>query len=49
MPLDAFVAAAMAGLDSGTEEVNVGRARVLRVGARVAPGRPLKIVHAKRA
>ncbi|WP_376096364.1 SDR family NAD(P)-dependent oxidoreductase [Roseomonas sp. CCTCC AB2023176] len=48
MPLDAFVAAAMAGLDSGKDEVNVGLAKVLRVGARVAPGRFLKIINAPR-
>ena len=48
MPLDAFVAAAMRGLDSRTDEVAVGLARVLRVGARVAPGRFLRIVNAPR-
>ena len=48
MPLDAFVASAMRGLDGGRDEVAVGLARVLRVGARVAPGRFLRIVNAPR-
>jgi uncharacterized oxidoreductase len=36
--LDAFVLAAMRGLDAGHDDVTVGLAKVLRVGARVAPG-----------
>lgn len=38
MSLGAFVAAAMAGLDAGKEEIPVGLAKVLRTGSRVAPG-----------
>lgn len=37
MPLAAFVAAAMSGLDAGRDEVTVGLARVLKAGSRVAP------------
>jgi uncharacterized oxidoreductase len=48
MDLDMFVRAAMIGLDRGHDEVAVGLARVLRVGARVAPGRFLKIVNRAR-
>lgn len=49
MPLDAFVRAAMAGLDAGRHEVNVGLARVLRVAARAAPGLFLNVVNKARA
>ena len=45
MELDAFVAAAMRGLDAGREEVTVGLAHALRVGARVAPARFLAQVN----
>jgi uncharacterized oxidoreductase len=45
MPLEAFVQKAMAGLDTGREEVTVGLARVLTVGARVAPRRFLRLVN----
>jgi len=45
MPLDAFVTAAMAGLDAGREEIPVGLAKVLRVGSRIAPGAFLNIVN----
>lgn len=38
MSLDAFVAAATAGLDAGKEKIPVGLAKVLRTGSRVAPG-----------
>ncbi len=38
MKLDAFVSAAMAGLDAGREEVPVGLAKVLLTGSRIAPG-----------
>ncbi len=49
MTLDAFVAAAMAGLDAGKGEIPVGLARVLRVASRVAPGLFLNIVNKKRS
>ena len=45
IPLDAFVAASMAGLKSGREEITVGRARVLKIASRLAPGLFLKIVN----
>lgn len=45
MDLDAFVAAAMKGLDSGADEVPVGLARILLVGSRVAPRRFFSIVN----
>jgi uncharacterized oxidoreductase len=45
MPLNAFVKETMQGLKAGVPEINVGRAKVLRVGARVAPGRFLKIIN----
>jgi len=48
MKLDAFVAAAMAGLDSGQDEVAVGLAKVLRTASRVAPGLFLNIVNKAR-
>jgi uncharacterized oxidoreductase len=48
MPLEAFTAAAMAGLDSGREEIPVGLARILRVGSRIAPGAFMNIVNAQR-
>lgn len=37
MPLDAFVALAMAALDSGRDELPIGRARNLRFAARLVP------------
>lgn len=45
MPLDAFVAAAMAGLDAGRPEIAIGLAKVLRTGSRVSPGLLLNIVN----
>ncbi len=45
MKLDAFVAAAMAGLDGAKAEIVVGLAHVLRTGSRVAPGFFLNIVN----
>jgi uncharacterized oxidoreductase len=45
MALDAFVRAAMRGLDARRDEVTVGDAAVLRIGARVAPGRVLRLVN----
>lgn len=43
--LDAFVRAAMSGLDRGRDEIPVGLARVLRTGSRVAPGFFLNVVN----
>ena len=37
MKLEAFVSAAMAGLDEGREEIPIGVAKVLRLGSRIAP------------
>jgi uncharacterized oxidoreductase len=48
MMLDRFVREALAGLDAGRDEVAVGLARVLRIGARLAPGRFLQIVNRAR-
>jgi uncharacterized oxidoreductase len=48
MKLDAFVQAAMAGLESGRPEIRVGLANVLARGSRVAPGLFLNIVNKKR-
>jgi uncharacterized oxidoreductase len=48
MKLDAFVQAAMAGLESGRSEIRVGLANVLARGSRVAPGLFLNIVNKKR-
>jgi uncharacterized oxidoreductase len=48
MPLDAFVNAAMAGLDAGRSEIPIGLARVLRVMSRVAPTLFLNIVNKQR-
>ncbi len=45
MTMNAFLREAVAGLNSGREEVAVGRARVLRLGARIAPGRMLRIIN----
>jgi uncharacterized oxidoreductase len=45
MPLDAVVAKAMRALDSGRDELPVGLAAALRLGARAAPGRFLRIVN----
>lgn len=47
MTLDAFVKAAMAGLDSGREDIPVGLAKVLRIGARIQPGLFLNIINKK--
>jgi len=48
MKLDAFVKAAMAGLDAGKAEIPVGLAKVLRVTSRIAPGLLLNIVNKRR-
>jgi uncharacterized oxidoreductase len=48
MPLDAFVTAAMAGLDANRAEIPVGLAKVLRVASRAVPGLFLRIVNKKR-
>ncbi len=48
MKLDAFVAAAMAGLDAGKDEISIGLASALRTGSRVAPGQFLDIVNKRR-
>ena len=45
MPMGALVRAAMAGLDTGRDEVLVGLAKVLRVGVRVRPSLFLDIVN----
>jgi len=45
MPLDVFVTAAMAGLESRRVEIPVGLARALRLGSRIAPGAFLNIVN----
>jgi uncharacterized oxidoreductase len=45
MELDAFIKAAIAGLDSGRDEVVVGLARALQVFSRVAPKVGLAIVN----
>lgn len=43
--VDAFVRAAMRGLDARHDEVTVGDAAVLKIGSRVAPGRVLRLVN----
>jgi uncharacterized oxidoreductase len=48
MTLDAFIREALAGLDRDRDEIVVGLAQVLRVGARVAPKRFLKIINGGR-
>jgi uncharacterized oxidoreductase len=48
MKLDAFVQAAMAGLESARPEIRVGLAKVLAQGSRVAPGLFLNIVNKAR-
>jgi uncharacterized oxidoreductase len=48
MSLNAFVKAAMAGLDAGRNEIPVGLAKVLRIASRIAPGLFLKIINKKR-
>lgn len=45
MELDDFVAAAMAGLDAGRDEVVVGLAKALRIFSRAAPSLGLKVVN----
>ena len=45
MPLDAFVSQAMRALDGDRDELPIGLAKILRIGARIAPGRFLKIVN----
>jgi uncharacterized oxidoreductase len=48
MKLDAFVTAAMAGLDAGNAEIPVGLARILRITSRLAPGLFFHIVNRQR-
>jgi len=48
LALDAFVSAAMTGLDAGKDEIAVGLAKALRTGSRVAPGFFLGIVNKAR-
>lgn len=48
MKLDAFVAATMAGLDAGKEEIPIGLARALHTGGRFAPGFFLNVVNKAR-
>jgi len=48
MTLEAFVAEAMAGMEKGAGEVPVGRAKILRIGARLAPGLFRGIINGKR-
>jgi uncharacterized oxidoreductase len=48
MPLDAFVAAAMAGLDSGKDVIPIGLAKVLRTGSSIAPGFFFRIINKAR-
>jgi len=48
LPLDAFVKAAMAGLDADQEEIAVGLAKVLRVAHRLAPGLFMNIINKSR-
>lgn len=48
MTLDAFTREAMAGLSAGRNEVPVGLAKVLRIGARIAPDVFLNIVNKAR-
>lgn len=43
--LDAFLRDALRGLDARRDEVTVGDARVLKLGARLAPGRVLRLVN----
>lgn len=45
MSLEAFLDGALRGLDAGTDEFGVGQARVLRIGARLAPRRLLALVN----
>ena len=45
MTLEAFVDAAMAGVDKGHDEVVVGLARALKTGGRIAPGFFLNVVN----
>jgi uncharacterized oxidoreductase len=48
MKLDRFVAAAMAGLDAGEDEIAIGLAKVLRVASRLAPSLFSNIVNKAR-
>lgn len=45
MPLARFVEEAMRAIERGTEEAAIGLARMLRIGARVAPRRFLKLIN----
>ncbi len=49
MKLDAFVSAAIEGIDAERDEVPVGLAKALRIGARIAPGFFLGVVNKARA
>lgn len=49
MKLDAFVAAAMKGIDAGQNEIAVGLAHMLKTGARLSPGMFFGVVNKKRA
>ena len=49
MPLATFTRAAMRGLDGGQDEIAVGVAKLLRIGARIAPGRLFQIVNTPRS
>jgi uncharacterized oxidoreductase len=48
MTLDAFVKAAMLGLDAGKSEIPVGLAKVLRIASRIVPRLFLKIINKNR-
>jgi uncharacterized oxidoreductase len=48
MPLDAFVSAAMKGLDQGQDEIAIGLAKVLRIAQRIAPRLFLNIINKSR-
>jgi len=48
MPIDAFVKAAMAGLDAGKLEINVGLVKVLSLMSRIAPAVALNIINKQR-
>lgn len=45
MPLEAFLDGATRGLDAGSDEFGVGQARMLRIGARMAPRRFLGLIN----
>lgn len=45
MPLDTFITKTMRALDSGKGELPIGLGAMLQIGARIAPGRFLRIVN----